>query len=198
MSCIHNASLSHAGTNTDLHEPSVQTIKFTYSQNPVKSNNVALWSLLRDTANYQYSISILSVRGNRGINFRPLCFPSSLSWSRLCLLTNLLSCFDHKCDYHHTRDNKTPYLCCTKEYELKPKLLPWGIPRRKGEKNTQQEEYFMLRAYSPLLVNSTHYLTKYNTTSSMIFCWIESNRYSSRFRNMSGATGAKSASSCLI
>lgn len=135
----------------------------------LKPNKAALWSLFPDTANYQYCISILSVRGNKRINFRPLWFPSSLSWSRLCLLTNLLPCFDHKCDYHHTRDNKTPYLCCTKDHELKPKLSPWGIS---GGKNPQQEEYSVLSAYSPLLVNSTHYLDKYNTTSSMIFCWI--------------------------
>lgn len=30
----------------------------------------------------------------------------------------------------------------------------------------------MLSAQSPLLVNTTHYLAKSNTTSSMIFCWI--------------------------
>lgn len=124
LSAMHG-SLTHTQTcwwTKPIYSISNKTIKFPSSQTMLKANKAALWSLLPDTANYQYSIFILSVRGNRGINFRPLCFPSSLSWSRVCLLTNLLSCFDHKCDYHHTRDNKTPYLCCTKEHELKPKL----------------------------------------------------------------------------
>lgn len=115
--------LPHSQTQGPAHVKSGTKLSNSHpAKTLLKANKTALWSLLPDTANYQYGISILSVRGNRGINFRPLCFLSSISWSRLCLLTNLLSCFDHKCDYHHTRDNKTPYLCCTKEHELKPKL----------------------------------------------------------------------------
>lgn len=122
MRCVCNTQ-DPSRTDTDTHiQPVTKLSNSHQAKTMLKPNKAALWSLLPDTANYQYSISILSGRGNRGINFRPLCFPSSLSWNRLCLLTNLLSCFDHKCDYHHTRDNKTPYLCCTKEHELKPKL----------------------------------------------------------------------------
>lgn len=106
-----------------------------------------------NTANYQYIIFILSVGGNRGINFGTICFHSLLSLSRLCWLTNLLSCFDHKCDYHHTRDIKTPYLRCAKEHALKPELQPWGIWKRRGEREeTHSLKSFMLSAYSPLLV----------------------------------------------
>lgn len=47
-----------------------------------------------------------------------------------------------------------------------------NIEKRREREERHSQKYFMLSAYSPLLVHTIHSLTKYNTTSSMIFCWM--------------------------
>lgn len=81
----------------------------------------------------------------------PSWAPSLLE--QTCLLTNLHSCFDQKCDYRRTRDNKSSYLLCSKEHEFKKASA--GALRGEGEGGkTAQEQRFTLSTQSPLLVKA--------------------------------------------
>lgn len=81
----------------------------------------------------------------------PSSAPSLLE--QTCLLTNLQSCFDKKCDYRHTTDNKSPYLLCSKEHEFK-KASAKALRRKEKEGKSEQEQHFTLSTQSPLLAKA--------------------------------------------
>lgn len=100
-----------------------------------RASEQPLWSSPLSAANYQRTIFILSVGGDRGINFGTACFHSALSLSRSCWLANPLHRLDQKCDYQRSRHIckhshiciyiyiKKPHISCAKEHVLKTK--PW-------------------------------------------------------------------------
>ena len=101
--------IPHTHRLTHAHVQSVRKLPNSHrTEIMLEPNKAALWSLQPDTANYKYNFSILSVRGNRGINLgaSPLLPLPSRDADYVYWLISF-SCFDHNVITSHIRDNKT-------------------------------------------------------------------------------------------